>query len=448
MCLAIVQRCLLLACAIGALRAVTAAEPAVKGAGTFTRDALLARFDGNRNARLEDEEKRALRAAFGGIDVPMLPARPYSYTKLKLPDSIDAARLAKFDNTPADNALSDYGATLGRVLFYDTRLSANDTVACASCHRQKAAFTDGLALSVGYKGHRTGRNAMSLVNLRFSNVGGGRPGFFWDERAATLEEQVLMPIQDEIEMGMELKALEKKLQALPYYPPLFEAAFGSPQVTSDRVAKAVAQFLRSLVSFDSKFDRACGKVSTSSHAEGHEEGRLGGHDLHDFPDFTPQENLGKAIFMGGIRGTEEFACAMCHAPPTFSMAAAANNGLDQSYKDQGLGRLRRKSNDPFTPDNDGKFKAPPLRNVELTAPYMHDGRFKTLEEVIDHYSDGVHLHPNLGLALPEENRKGDLTGLRLTKEEKAALVAFLKTLTDRRFLVEEKYSDPFVRIEH
>jgi cytochrome c peroxidase len=419
------------------------AEPRSSSASSpFRRDALLARFDRNGNGQLEDGEKRALRAAFGGIDVPMLPTEPYRYTDLTLPPCIDKSDLAKLDSTPADNALTDRGAALGRVLFYDKQLSANESIACASCHHQKAAFADGRALSVGYKGERTARNAMSLANLRFTKLKGGQPGLFWDERAPTLEAQALIPIQDQVEMGMELKALEEKLRKLPYYPPLFEAAFGSPEVTSDRVAKAVAQFLRSLVSLDSKFDRAAAKAAKSGE-HSHHFGVVPG----DYADFTPQENLGKSLFMDGIHGTAEFACAMCHVPPTFSMSAAANNGLEREYKDQGLGRLHQKSKDPFTPSNDGKFKAPSLRNIELTAPYMHDGRFKTLEEVVEHYSDGVRLHANLGLALPEENQREGVTGLRLSKEQKAALVAFLKTLTDRQFAREAKYSDPFIRLD-
>jgi cytochrome c peroxidase len=202
---------------------------------------------------------------------------------------------------------------------------------------------------------------------------------------------------------------------------------------------------------DSKFDRACAKAAESGGQAS--DSPVAGQEGHspvaggDFPGFTPQENLGKSLFMTGINGTAEFACAMCHVPPTFGMAVAANNGLDRVYKDQGLGRLRQKSSDPFTPSNDGKFKAPSLRNVELTAPYMHDGRFKTLEEVIEHYSDGVHLHPNLGLALPEENQQGGMTGLRLTKEQKAGLVAFLKTLTDKGLVRDARFSDPFLRLD-
>jgi cytochrome c peroxidase len=419
-----------------------AVEPGVGGgqasaraAEPFTRDVLLMRFDRNRNGRLDDEEKRALRDAFGGLDVPMLPAKTHDYTAVTLPATVRRSRLDELDNTLPDNRLTDHGATLGRVLFYDRQLSRNHTVACASCHPQKTAFADPQRFSLGFAGGRTSRNAMALANLRYTKVKGERPGLFWDERAATLEAQVLIPIQDKLEMGMELKELEDKLQKLPYYPPLFKAAFGEPTVTSERVAQAVAQFLRSMVSFNSKFDRAAaGAVKTA--------------DLSaEFSGFTPQENLGKSLFINGVDGVAEFACAMCHVPPTFNMALAANNGLELKYKDPGLGALARPSNDPFTPSNDGKFKAPSLRNIELTAPYMHDGRFKTLDEVVEHYSSGVHPHPNLGLALPEGNEeKKGTKGLRLSKEQKAALVAFLKTLTDREFVSDSKFSDPFIRV--
>jgi cytochrome c peroxidase len=425
------------ACALLVAQLASGDHRSASAASPFGRDGLLGRFDRNRSGQLEDDEKRLLRTAFGGIDVPMLPEAPHKYADSRLPAAFEKAQLAKLDNTPAKNPMTDHGATLGRVLFYDRQLSGNDTVACASCHRQNSAFADPRPLSVGYKGGRTGRNAMSLVNLRFTKLKGEEPGFFWDERAATLEAQALIPIQDQTEMGMELKALEAKLQKLPYYPPLFEAAFGEPAVTSERVAKAVAQFLRSLVSLDSKFDRAAAKAT-----------RLEGASFSgDFSDFTPQENLGKSLFMDGAYGTAEFACAMCHVPPTFNMAGAANNGLDRDYKDRGLGRVQPKSKDPFTPSNDGKFKASSLRNIALTAPYMHDGRFKTLEEVVEHYSDGVHTHPNLELALPRENERDGVTGLRLTKEQKVAIVAFLKTLTDTAFVSDDRYSDPFIRLD-
>jgi len=274
---------------------------------------------------------------------------------------------------------------------------------------------------------------MSLANLRFTNVRGNRPGFFWDERAATLEEQVLMPIQDQIEMGMRLPDLEAKLQKIPYYAALFKAAFGTPNVTSDRIAKAVAQFMRSMVSFDSKFDRAA-KAADDIYAQ-------------DFAGFTPAENLGKSLFIEGVAGVAEIGCAHCHLLPTFGMVKAANNGLDVVYRDKGLGGRGVPSNSPFTPSNDGKFKAPPLRNVALTAPYMHDGRFKTLEEVVNHYSSGVHPHPNLGLAFDaQDSAKGKgPSGFRYSAKQKAAIIAFLKTLTDEKFVSDPIFSDPFIR---
>jgi cytochrome c peroxidase len=364
-----------------------------------------------------------------GIDVPMLPVRPYDYVSVRLPKHADPAEFKQADNSPADNPLTNAGAALGRVLFYDTQLSRNNTVSCASCHHQRAGFSDPRQFSVGYEGGLTGRNAMALANVRYTNLKGAQPGFFWDERALTLEAQVLMPIQDKIEMGMELKDLEAKLQKLPYYPPLFAAAFGSPDVTSDRIAKAVAQFMRSMVALNSKFDRAAANGDYSA----------------PFSDFTEQENQGKSLFIDGPGGVAEFGCATCHLPPTFGMPKSFNNGLDLKYKDHGLGALGRPRNDPFTPSNDGKFKAPSLRNIALTAPYMHDGRFKTLEQVVQHYSDGVHPHENLGLAFDEKDDGRATSGLRLTEEQKAALVAFLKTLTDEEFISDPRFSDPFVR---
>ena len=276
---------------------------------------------------------------------------------------------------------------------------------------------------------------MGLANLRFTNLMDSRPGFFWDERAATLEDQVLMPIQDQVEMGMELTELEAKLQKLPYYPVLFKAAFNTPEVTSARIAKAVAQFMRAMTSFDSKFDHAATPTEK--------------HYSKDFDDFTTAENLGKSLFIDGVGGVGEIGCAHCHMPPTFGMPKSFNNGLDLDYKDQGLGARNVPSNDPFTHTNDGKFKAPSLRNIALTAPYMHDGRFATLEQVIDHYSSGVHPHPNLGLAFNDEapGGKNATSGFRLTATQKSALVAFLMTLTDQKFVSDPRFSDPFVRLE-
>ena len=425
---------LLLACPVPA-RSEEPSRPNSPDAETFTRPALLRRFDGDGDGRLHTAERKRLRAAFGNSDVPMLPAQPFDYQRVHRPASVGQLDVKEADNTPDHNPLTNEGAALGRVLFYDRQLSANNTIACASCHQQRHAFSDPRQFSVGFEGGRTGRNAMGLANLRFTNLGGSRPGFFWDERAATLEDQVLMPIQDEVEMGMQPGELEEKLQKLPYYPPLFKAAFGSPEVTADRIARAVAQFMRSLVSLDSRFDRAAEAA--------------GGDVSRDFPGFTAEENLGKSLFINGLGGVAEIGCAHCHVPPTFGMPKSFNNGLDVDYADRGLGDRNVPPNDPFTPSNDGKFKAPSLRNVALTAPYMHDGRFETLEQVVEHYSSGVHPHANLGLAFTEGTPADEsgTSGFGLTAAEKSALVAFLKTLTDEKFISDPRFSDPFVRLK-
>jgi cytochrome c peroxidase len=360
----------------------------------------------------------------------ILPERPLDYTTLRLPTHANAADLKAADNTPADNPITNEGATLGRVLFYDKQLSANNTIACASCHVQQTGFADPRQLSVGYAGGLTRRNATNLANLRFSNIQGHEPGFFWDERAATLEDQALMPIQDDVEMGMTLADLEQRVAGLAYYPSLFEAAFGSSRVTRDRIAKALAQFMRAMVTLDTSFDRAADESDDYS---------------VPFASFTEQENLGKSLFIDGVDGILEHGCAHCHVPPTFNMTKAHNIGLAMQYKDQGLGERNLPTNDPFTPSNDGKFKAPSLRNIELTAPYMHDGRFATLEQVVDHYSASVHLHENLTLAFAGQESASSPAGLKFTSQQKAALVAFLKTLTDQKFITDPRFSDPFVR---
>lgn len=384
----------------------------------------------------EDDESKHIDGV-GRLDSPRLPARPFDYKPAI--DKLDAklkTQLRRADSTPDDNPTTDAGAALGRVLFYDRQLSRNDTVACGSCHFQRLGFADPRRFSVGFEGGLTSRNAMGLANLRYTDFRGQRPGFFWDERVPTLEAQALMPIQDALEMGMKLPALEAKLQQLPYYPALFEKAFGSPQVTGKRVARALAQFLRALVSLSSRYDRAAAKAAASADATS--------DDSRSFADFTPLENQGKSLFLQGIGGVVEFGCAFCHMPPTFNMPKSFNNGLDAKYADRGLGALDRPPNDPLTPSNDGKFKAPSLRNIELTAPYMHDGRFKTLEEVVEHYSSGVHPHDNLGLAFNDEDSDASTSGFRLSAEQKAALVAFLKTLTDESFIADPRFSDPFV----
>lgn len=336
-----------------------------------------------------------------------LPDPPHRYTEIALPPHFTTAAAKRFDNTPADNPVTDHGATLGRVLFYDTRLSANHTVSCGSCHAQARAFDDPERFSRGFKGGRTDRHAMNLVNLRYHPRG----RFFWDERGGNLEAMVLLPVQNTLEMGQEVAELPAMLSREPHYAPLFRAAFGDAEITETRIARALAQFIRSLVSYQSRYDEGLAGARAAT---------------DDFTNFSLQENRGKALFRRN--------CAVCHLPSSqdahFVMTAPANTGLDPdaTHTDGGVGDIT------LNPRDLGLFKSPSLRNVEVTAPYMHDGRFETLEAVIDHYSRGGQDHPN---------RDERMQPLKFTTSERTALVAFLKTLTDHHFLADPKFSDPF-----
>lgn len=355
-----------------------------------------------------------------------LPASPFDYTSLNLPSHFTTnvpgqtlpTSINGTDNNPTSNPITDNGATLGRVLFYDTKLSANGTIACASCHKQDKGFSDEATLSLGFAGGTTGRHSMTLINSRFYQRG----RFFWDERATTLEEQVLMPFQDPVEMGMTLEQVVSKVQEQTYYPVLFEKAFGNDEIDSDKIAKALAQFVRSIVSYSSKYDEG----RAASNAPG-----------ANFANFTAEENLGKGLFFQTIPNGGG-ACFGCHTTEAFISAnpGPQNNGLDaSSTTDLGAGSVF--ANSIFV----GRFKTTTLRNIELTAPYMHDGRFNTLEEVVEHYNSGIQNHPTLSPALTDGN--GDPIRLNFTETEKAALVAFLKTLTDNSLSSESKWSNPF-----
>lgn len=345
-----------------------------------------------------------------------LPATAYNYSNPSLPAYLQSPPIQGQINTPASNAVTDWGATLGRVLFYDKTLSKNRTISCASCHRQENAFSDFERLSKGFEGGLTGRNSMSLINAKYYPNG----RFFWDQRAATLEQQVLMPIQDLMEMGVTLDTLVKRVQNQPYYPVLFTKAFGSATINSDLISKALAQFVRSIVSYQSKYDQG---RQTLPVAPAPPPNAI-------FTNFTIQENRGKEIFL-----SPQNACAACHGTETFTAPDAKNNGLDAVITDRGFGAVTN------NPADNGLFKVTSLRNVELTAPYMHDGRFATLEQVVEHYSNGVKNHPNLSPQLRLPNGQPRL--LNLSAEDKAALAAFLKTLTDRNVTSDVKFSNPF-----
>jgi cytochrome c peroxidase len=343
----------------------------------------------------------------------LLPATPFNYAAPMLPPNFLNPPIVNQDNTPTNNVTTDPGATLGRVLFYDKRLSANQTIACVSCHQPAHGFTDGRRFSVGFNGGLTGRNSMGLTQARYYPRG----HFFWDERAATLEDQVLQPIQNSVEMGMTLPALVARLGAEAFYTNLFNQAFGTPEITSERVSRALAQFVRSIISTRSKYDRGL--------AVG-------------FSNFSAEEVLGRQIFLGQVGNA---TCAACHGTDNFVPNNVFNNGLENPYVDKGIGGISGRAQD------EGVFKVPSLRNIELTAPYMHDGRFGTLDEVVEFYNSGVTNHPNLAPQLRVPTPPGAPPGpprrLNLTAAQKSALVAFLKTLTDTGVTTDPKFQDPF-----
>lgn len=364
-------------------------------------------------------------------EVLNLPESPFDYANVAFPNFVNQTVMG-FDNTPNDNPITNHGATLGRVLFYDTNLSVNNQISCASCHLQENSFSDPETKSEGFEGGLTRRNSMPLINVRFYQD----VKMFWDHRASTLESQVLMPIQDEVEMGMDLNQLVEKLSELEYYKVLFTNAFGDEAINPDRISKALSQFVRSIVSFESKYDVGLAQA---------------GSILQDFPNFTDQENLGRFIFTGQYDPELMGTCASCHLPnstPIFLDEANANHvifsgnepkniGLDAdiNVEDNGVGEAEE------NPSLYGFFKSPTLRNIDLTAPYMHDGRFATLEEVIDFYSEDVQMHPNLSATMLQP--WDEPVHLNFSQEQKDALIAFLKTLTDYNVLTDEKYSNPF-----
>ncbi len=351
------------------------------------------------------------------VDVPVINLNQLlNYATPNWPVHYDAGVRAQ-DNAPSGNPVTDAGATLGRVLFHDRRLSINSAVSCASCHRQGVAFSDAARFSVGFNGSsRTTSHSMRLANARFFAPGSA----FWDRRAATFEAQATQPIRDAVEMGFDaahggFDALITRLRALPYYAPLFTLAFGDAAIDEPRVQRALAQYVRAIVSVDSRFDRGFAQVHAPQLPDR-------GASL-PFPGFTAQENRGKQLFIlappqGGA------GCVACHTLPTLALAAnARGNGLD-------AGETR-------------VFKSPSLKNVAVAGPYMHDGRFSTLEQVVDHYNRGVQNGPALDNRL--RGPGGTPLRLQLSAADQAALVAFMRALTDSALAVDARFSDPFPR---
>lgn len=334
-----------------------------------------------------------------------LPAITSNYSDFHIPE-----RANSFGFTPIDNTdITDEGATLGRVLFYDTKLSVSNELACAGCHFQEKGFSDPVALSQGVINNETPRNSQTIVNCITQQT------FFWDSRIQDLNEMVLEPIKNHNELGFEKTAdLVKKLRNIDYYPALFEKAFGTPEISEERLASALAQFLRSMFSSNSKFDNVL--------------------DTEDTNILNSAELRGMTVFM------EKANCNGCHGG--FDLRGSwgddwANIGLDEEYKDNGMGSPSINGN--FIGQN-GVFKVPSLRNIAVTAPYMHDGRFATLREVINHYNEGIADHPNLDWRLKGNN--GPIK-MNLSEQEINDLIAFLGTFTDHQFLNDPRFSDPF-----
>jgi cytochrome c peroxidase len=293
---------------------------------------------------------------------------------------------------PPDNPMTVEGVALGKMLFFDPILSGDNTQSCASCHRQNFAFSDSnIRFSVGIDKIPGKRNGMPLVNLGYQKQ------FFWDGGAANLESQVIGPIQNPVEMHESLVNALAELNAHPQYPSMFKKVFGGDKITTSMLMKAIAQFERTLISGNSKYD----KVKR-------------GLDV-----FTSAELRGMALFTDMNKGD----CGHCHViGSTFSDFEYRNTGLDSIPVDSGRGRVT------LNPTDDGKFKTPSLRNIALTAPYMHDGRFSTLEECIQHYNIGFKYTANLDPNLANTKKA------RLNAGEIQDIIAFLHTLTDTEFI--------------
>jgi len=361
----------------------------------------------------------AIQAAFGSEINPLSWTNYSSQTR--------PAYIIK-DNTGA-NAIVNGKATLGRVLFYDKNLSVTNTVSCGSCHKQAFAFSDTALASAGVLGGVTDRHAMRLINGRFAV----EAKFFWDERAASLEAQTTQPIAAHNEMGFSgqsgrdnFAALVTKLQAIGYYKELFTAVYGDAAITEARMQECLAQFIRSIQSFDSKYDSGRAVVA---------------NDRNNFPNFTTQENAGKDLFMtppifdaNSVRIAGGLGCNACHQAPEFD--------IDPNSRNNGVIATLSGASTEFT-----ITRAPSLRDLlnasgNPNGPMMHNGKMKTLEAVIAHYASGIQNNPNLDGKLRPNGTQ--IQNLNLQPGELQAIVAFIKTLTGKNVYTDKKWSSPFL----
>ena len=339
----------------------------------------------------------------GGENDPILPEVPYDYAGISFPEHLMDTPYGRNDTTVFNN-LSNEAATLGRVLFYDELLSANENLSCATCHEQQLSFADDTPFSAGVS-EDTERNSMQLNDLGWTN----NIAFFWDLSHGNLEEMIALPLENPNEIGVtDMSTLLVKMKETSYYPDLFEAAYGASEISLEKIQNAIGQFIRSMVTFDSRLDQ------------------FGRGDVF----FTASELSGMDLFAADCQichldGRHEFLTFLDYPEVIEFFPELYSNELEEG-EDPGAGA--------WSPEMMGAFKSPTLRNIEKTAPYMHDGRFETLRDVIDHYSDDI-----------EESEWGMIPdgGFDYTEEQKDDLEAFLLTLTDESFLTEVRWSDPF-----
>ncbi|MCR9171976.1 MAG: cytochrome-c peroxidase [bacterium] len=314
---------------------------------------------------------------------------------------------------PADNPMTVEGVELGRKLFYEKKLSGDNTMSCGSCHSPQAAFSDPNQFSEGIDGSIGNRNAMALINLGWDSF------YFWDGRAKTLEDLVLEPVENPIEMHEDWSNAISEISQDVEYRNMFYRAFGDQPIDKYLAAKAVAQFLRTMISGSSKFDVMYKNANFIP---------LTPEEQAILATVTPEENAGYDLFQS-LNGAD---CFHCHNGPLMRVEKFSNNGLDATFTDLGRADVTGDMSDA------GKFKVPTLRNIALSAPYMHDGRFQNLDEVIDHYSHGVQMSPTIDPLIEFANQGG----VQLDQFEKDLLKAFLLTLTDESFVNNPDFQEP------
>lgn len=390
---------------------------------------------------------KAYETADGGSVDLILPSELHDYEAQEVPEHYvntaqvfgnSIAATSTNPNWETNGHFSNEGATLGRVLFYDRNLSINRQVSCGSCHNQSQGFAEEKEVSEGFNGMLGTRNALNIAEIDFSPY----ENLLWDDRESELNHMAILPLLDGNEMGISMEQLVTRLNTLDYYPPLFQMAFGSTDINQDRIGDALAQFMRTFLPLNSKLDQGI---------------------QNDFAEWTDEEVLGKTLFQQDCQSChssvvstatfEEFENLLFEngsifgAELMFMFQGPHNTGLDMEYEDQGMGALENMT------QLNGVFKTPNIKNIALTGPYMHDGRFATLEEVVDFYSDDILPHENSHFEMNEfiyddfedpDSGPDSFVGFEYTPEEKAAMVAFLETLTDQSFVTDEKYSDPFV----